>query len=56
VIGLRISEQFRLSVYDVMIASTALLSNYSVLWSEHMQHGLTIEKRLVIQNPFLRAS
>lgn len=52
VLGLRIAEQYRLSVYDAMIASVALLSDCSVLWSEDMQHGLVIDQKLVVQNPF----
>lgn len=52
VLGLQIAERYRLSVYDAMIASAALLSGCNLLWSEDMQHGLVIEQRLVIQNPF----
>lgn len=52
VLGLQITEQYRLSVYDAMIASAALISGCSILWSEDMQHGMLIEQRLVIQNPF----
>ncbi len=52
VLGLRIPGQYRLPVYDAMIASTALLPDCSVLWSEDMRHGLVIGQRLVIQNPF----
>jgi len=52
VLGLRISEQYRLSIYDAMIASAAFISGCSVLWSEDMQHGLVVDQRLVIQNPF----
>ena len=52
VLGLRITEQHRLSVYDAMIASAALISGCSILWSEDMQHGMVIEQRLVTQNPF----
>lgn len=52
VLGLQISEQYRLAIYDAMIASAALLSNCAVLWSEDMQHGLIVEQRLVIRNPF----
>ena len=52
VLGLQITEQYCLSVYDAMIASAALISGCSILWSEDMQHGMVIEQRLVIQNPF----
>jgi len=51
-LGLGIAEQYLLSIYDAMIASAALLAGCSVLWSEDMQHGLVVNRSLVIQNPF----
>lgn len=50
--GLRLAERYGLSIYDSMIASSALNAGCEVLWSEDMQHGLTIEGRLRILNPF----
>lgn len=51
-LGLQIAERHGLAIYDAMIAGAALLSDCSVLWSEDMQHGLMIDQRLVIRNPF----
>jgi predicted nucleic acid-binding protein len=55
--GLLIASQLRqrysLSFWDSTIVATALKADVSVLYSEDMQHGLTIEGRLQIRNPFL---
>jgi len=55
--GLLIASQLRqrysLSFWDSTIVATALNAGVSVLYSEDMQHGLTIEGRLQIRNPFL---
>jgi predicted nucleic acid-binding protein len=53
VLGLDIAERFRLSIYDAMIVSAALLSNCATLWSEDLHHGLVIEQRTTIRNPFV---
>lgn len=50
--GLRLSERYRLSVYDAMIVSAALLAQCDTLWSEDMQDGLMVEDRMTIRNPF----
>ena len=51
-IGLRLAERYNLSIYDAMIAASALHAECDTLWSEDMQHGLAIEGRLRIVNPF----
>ena len=51
--GRRLAERYGLSVYDAMIAASALLANCRTLFSEDMQHGLLIDRRLRIRNPFL---
>lgn len=50
--GLALAERYRFSIYDAMIAAAALLAGCERLWSEDMQHGLAIEGRLRIVNPF----
>lgn len=50
--GLALAERYQLSVYDAMIAASALDAGCSTLWSEDMQHGLVVDGRLQIQNPF----
>jgi predicted nucleic acid-binding protein len=54
--GLYLAERYRLSIYDGMIASAALGSDCDILWSEDMQHGLLIDSRLTVVNPFRLAS
>ena len=41
-----------LSIYDSLIVATALRAGCTVLYSEDMHHGQTIE-RLTIRNPFI---
>ena len=50
--GLALAERYRLSTYDAMIAASALHADCDALWSEDMQHGLVIENRLRVCNPF----
>lgn len=50
--GLALAERHRLSIYDAMIAASALLAGCDTLWSEDMQHGLVIDRKLRVANPF----
>ncbi|HJU17713.1 MAG TPA: PIN domain-containing protein [Stellaceae bacterium] len=50
--GISLAERYRLSIYDAMIAASALHADCDVLWSEDMQDGMVIENRLRIANPF----
>jgi predicted nucleic acid-binding protein len=50
--GLDLAERYGLSIYDAMIAASALHADCDTLWSEDMQHGMTLENRLRIVNPF----
>ena len=50
--GLNLAERYNLSVYDAMIAASALEADCDTLWSEDMQHGMVIDDRLRIINPF----
>lgn len=50
--GLRLGEHYGLSIYDAMIVASALHAECDILWSEDMQHGMVIEDRLRIVNPF----
>lgn len=54
-LGLALAERHQLGVYDGLIAASALLADCDRLWSEDMQDGTAIDKRLRIVNPF-RAS
>ena len=50
--GLTLAERYNLSVYDAMIAASALHADCDTLWSEDMQHGMSLDGRLRIVNPF----
>jgi len=50
--SLAIAQRYSLSVYDACIAASALVAGCNVLYSEDMQHGVSIERRLRIINPF----
>jgi predicted nucleic acid-binding protein len=54
-LGLALAERYRLAIYDALIAASALLAECDRLWSEDMQDGMAIDKRLRVVNPF-RAS
>jgi predicted nucleic acid-binding protein len=50
--GIALAERYGFSTYDAMIAASAILSGCDTLWSEDMQHGMTVDDRLRIVNPF----
>lgn len=50
--GLALAERYTLSIYDSMIVAAALHADCNTLWSEDMQHGMVIDGRLRIVNPF----
>ncbi len=50
--GLVLAERYGFSVYDAMIAASALDAGCEVLHSEDMHDGLVIDGRLAIVDPF----
>jgi predicted nucleic acid-binding protein len=54
-LGRLIAQRYGIGFYDSLIISAALLDDCETLYSEDMQHGLVIEGRLTIINPFLNA-
>jgi predicted nucleic acid-binding protein len=50
--GLRLAERYGFSIYDAMIASSAIEAGCDTLWSEDMQHGMALDEGLRIVNPF----
>jgi predicted nucleic acid-binding protein len=50
--GLALAERYNLSIYDAMIVASALHADCDTLWSEDMQHGMVLDDRLRITNPF----
>jgi predicted nucleic acid-binding protein len=51
-IGLELAERYGFSMYDAMIAASALRAGCDTLWSEDMQHDMVVDERLRIVNPF----
>ena len=52
-LAIKIFEKYKLQTFDSKIIATALFHNCTILYSEDMQHGLVIEDKLTIVNPFL---
>ena len=50
--GLAFAERYGLSIYDAMIAASALHADCDTLWSEDMRDGIVLDERLRIVNPF----
>jgi predicted nucleic acid-binding protein len=50
--GLALAERYNLSIYDAMIAASALDADCDTLWSEDMQHGMVLDGRLRVVDPF----
>jgi predicted nucleic acid-binding protein len=47
-----IAEKYGYSIYDALIASTALEAGCKTLYSEDLQDGQVINRQLTIRNPF----
>src|SRR5262245_49041341 len=50
--GLDLAQRYGLSIFDAMIAASALQAGCNTLWSEDMQDGMTLDASLRIVNPF----
>jgi predicted nucleic acid-binding protein len=50
--GLALAERYALSIYDAMIAASALHAGCDTLWSEDMQNGMVVKEGRIV-NPFL---
>jgi predicted nucleic acid-binding protein len=51
--GRDLTRRYKIGFYDALIVSASLLDQCDMLYSEDMQHGLVIDGRLTITNPFL---
>ncbi|MBV8096781.1 MAG: PIN domain-containing protein [Acetobacteraceae bacterium] len=51
--GLALAERYGFSIFDAMIAASALHAGCDTLWTEDMQHGMALEEGLRISNPFI---
>ena len=52
-LSLVICEKYKLQIFDSIIIANALDNNSEILYSEDMHHGLVIENKLKIINPYL---
>ncbi len=50
--GMRVGERYRFATFDAFMVAAALRARCHTLWSEDMQHGLTVDGTLRIANPF----
>jgi predicted nucleic acid-binding protein len=48
----QLRQDYRFSYWDSLIVAAALVSGATTLYSEDMQHGLTVHEQLKITNPF----
>ncbi|MBI4921709.1 MAG: PIN domain-containing protein [Devosia nanyangense] len=53
--ALRLAQRYNFHLYDALIVASALEAGCDTLYSEDMHHGLLVEHRLTIVNPFLGA-
>jgi len=51
-LGVGIAERYKVGIYDGMILAAAIRSRCDVLYSEDMHHGLVVDDRLKIINPY----
>jgi predicted nucleic acid-binding protein len=54
--ALHLAERHGFAFFDALMVAAALQAGSDTLWSEDMQHGMTIEGRLRILNPFRTAA
>jgi predicted nucleic acid-binding protein len=50
--ALRLAERHGFAMFDALMVAAALRAGSATLWSEDMQHGMLIDGKLRIANPF----
>ena len=53
--ALQLADRYKLSIHDSTLIAVALDAGCDEFLSEDMHHGLVIEDRLTVRNPFLPA-
>ncbi len=48
----QLAERYQLSIYDSLMLAIALRANCTTFYSEDLHHGLVVEDRLTVLNPF----
>jgi predicted nucleic acid-binding protein len=54
--ALRLAARYGLTILDALMVASALQAGSATLWSEDMQHGMLIDGKLRIANPFRTAN
>jgi predicted nucleic acid-binding protein len=52
VLSLELANRYQLSLFDALMLAIALRAGCTTFYSEDMHHGLVIEDRMTILNPF----
>lgn len=52
-VGWELKQTYKLSYWDSLVVAAAFLSDCKILYSEDMQDGLVINKKLKITNPLI---
>ena len=50
--GVRLAERYGFATYDALMVAAALRGRCRTLWSEDMQHGLLVDGKLRVADPF----
>ncbi|HLI13547.1 MAG TPA: PIN domain-containing protein [Alphaproteobacteria bacterium] len=50
--ALHVAERYGCTIFDALMIAAALQANGAVLWTEDMQHGMVINGKLRVANPF----
>jgi predicted nucleic acid-binding protein len=51
--AVRIADCYGCAFFDALMVAAALRADCGILWSEDMQNGLVVDRRLRIANPFV---
>lgn len=52
-LALDLAARFNFAIFDALMIAAALRAGSTQCFSEDMQHGLLIDRRLTVLNPFL---
>lgn len=51
--GFALGERYHFSLWDSLIVAAALENECSILYTEDLHHGHSIENKLIIKNPYI---
>jgi predicted nucleic acid-binding protein len=51
--GFALGERYHFPFWDSLIVATALENECSILYTEDLHHGQSIENKLIIKNPYI---